>query len=32
MLPSPALFTVVDLAGAYIPTAYFDGKLVMKKK
>jgi hypothetical protein len=31
MLPSPAWFTVVDLAGAYIPIAYLAGKLVVKK-
>jgi len=32
MLPSPTWFTIVDLAGAYIPTACFAGKLAMKKK
>ena len=32
MLPSPTWFTVVDLAGAYIPMGYFAGKLVLKKK
>ena len=31
MLPSPTWFTVLDLAGAYIPMAYFAGKLVVKK-
>ncbi|MDF1517954.1 MAG: hypothetical protein RQ864_05825 [Lutibacter sp.] len=31
MLPSPAWFTVWDLAGAYIPMAYFAGRLVVKK-
>ena len=32
MLPSPIWFTVVDLAGAYIPMAYIGGKLAIKKK
>lgn len=32
MLPSPTWFTVLDLAGAYIPMAYFAGKLGVKKK
>lgn len=32
MLPSPIWFTVVDLAGAYIPMAYFGGKLASRKK
>ena len=32
MLPSPIWFTVVDLAGAYIPMAYLGGKLATKKK
>lgn len=31
MLPSPIWFTVVDLAGAYIPMGYLAGKLVVKK-
>lgn len=31
MLPSPIWFTVLDLAGAYIPMAYFAGRLVVKK-
>ncbi len=31
MLPSPIWFTVLDLVGAYIPMAYFAGKLVEKK-
>lgn len=31
MLPSPVWFTVLDLVGAYIPMAYFAGKLVEKK-
>jgi hypothetical protein len=31
MLPSPTWFTVLDLVGAYIPMAYFAGKLVKKK-
>lgn len=32
MLPSPIWFTVVDLAGAYVPMAYLGGKLATKKK
>ena len=32
MLPSPAWFTVLDLAGAYIPMGYFGGKLAGKKQ
>ena len=32
MLPSPTWFTVLDLVGAYIPMAYFAGKLVINKK
>ena len=32
MLPSPAWFTIIDLAGAYIPFAYVAGKIVLKKK
>ena len=31
MLPSPTWFTVVDLAGAYIPMAYFGGRLGLKR-
>lgn len=31
LLPSPAWFTVLDLVGAYLPMAYFGGKLAMKK-
>ncbi|HEY9168703.1 MAG TPA: hypothetical protein VIN72_04385 [Lutibacter sp.] len=31
MLPSPTWFTVLDIVGAYIPMAYFAGKLVEKK-
>ena len=31
MLPSPIWFTVVDLAGAYLPMGYLAGKLVEKK-
>ena len=30
MLPSPTWFTILDLIGAYIPMAYFAGKLVSK--
>ena len=32
MLPSPVWFTIVDLAGAYIPMAYIGGWLAMRKK
>lgn len=32
MLPSPTWFTVMDLGVAYIPMAYFAGKLVVKKQ
>lgn len=32
MLPSPAWFSVLDLLGAYLPMAYFAGKLATKKK
>lgn len=32
MLPSPIWFTVVDLAGAYIPMAYLGGRLATRKK
>ena len=32
MLPSPTWFTVLDLAGAYIPMGYLAGKLVVKKQ
>lgn len=31
MLPSPTWFTILDLVVAYIPMAYFAGKLVEKK-
>ena len=31
MLPSPAWYTVLDLAGAYIPMGYLAVKLVVKK-
>ncbi len=31
MLPSPVWFTIIDLAGAYIPMAYLAGKLVVGK-
>jgi hypothetical protein len=30
LLPSPVWFTVVDLAGAYIPMAYIAGKLAKR--
>lgn len=30
MLPSPMWFNVLDLAGAYLPTAYLGGKLADK--
>jgi hypothetical protein len=32
MLPSPAWFTILDLAGAYIPMAYLAGKIAMRNK
>jgi hypothetical protein len=32
MLPSPVWFTIVDLAGAYLPMAYFAGKLANPKR
>jgi hypothetical protein len=32
MLPSPVWFTIVDLAGAYFPMAWFAGKLIAKKQ
>jgi hypothetical protein len=32
MLPSPLWFTIVDLAGAYLPMAYFAGKLANRKR
>lgn len=32
MLPAPAWFNVLDLAGAYIPTSYLAGILIIKKK
>lgn len=31
MLPSPIWFTVVDLAGAYLPMGFMAGKLIEKK-
>jgi hypothetical protein len=31
MLPSPLWFSVLDLIVAYIPMAYFAGKLIIKK-
>ena len=31
MLPSPAWFTVLDLAGAYLPMGWLGGKLVTGK-
>jgi hypothetical protein len=32
MLPSPVWFTVVDLAGAYLPMGYFAGKLATRQR
>lgn len=32
MLPSPTWFTVLDLAGAYIPMAWLGGKLALRTK
>ena len=32
MLPSPTWFTILDLVAAYIPMAYFAGKLVVEKQ
>ena len=32
MLPSPLWFTIVDLAGAYIPMAYIAGRLTERRK
>jgi hypothetical protein len=32
MLPSPLWFTIVDIAGAYLPMAYFAAKLVSVKR
>ena len=32
MLPSPIWFTIVDLAGAYIPMGYIARKLAMRNK
>jgi len=32
MLPSPTWFTVLDLAGAYLPMGYLAGKLIGKKQ
>ena len=31
MLPSPIVFTIIDLTCAYIPMGYFAGKLAAKK-
>ena len=31
MLPSPTWFTILDIGAAYIPMAYFAGKLVVNK-
>ncbi|PKA16383.1 hypothetical protein [Leptospira haakeii] len=31
MLPAPAWFNVLDLVGAYIPTSYLAGILIIKK-
>ncbi len=31
MLPSPTWFTILDVGAAYMPMAYFAGKLVVKK-
>ena len=31
MLPSPTWFTILDLAGAYIPMGFIAGRLVVKK-
>ncbi|MEX2590068.1 MAG: hypothetical protein WD334_07665 [Chitinophagales bacterium] len=31
ILPAPLWFNIVDILGAYIPVAYFAGKLVAKK-
>jgi hypothetical protein len=31
MLPSPVWFTIIDLGFAYIPMAYFGGKIVLRK-
>ena len=31
ILPSPTWFTILDVAGAYIPMAYLAGKLASKK-
>jgi hypothetical protein len=32
ILPSPVWFTVVDLAGAYLPMGYFAGKLATRQR
>lgn len=32
LLPAPAWFAVLDLAGAYIPFAYFAGKIITREK
>jgi len=31
MLPSPLWFSIVDLAGAYLPVAFLAGKLASRK-
>lgn len=31
MLPSPTWFTILDVGAAYMPMAYFAGKLVINK-
>lgn len=32
MLPSPVWFNVIDIAGAYIPMAWFAGKIIGRSK
>ncbi len=32
MLPSPAWFTIVDLAGAYLPMGYIAGKITAQRE
>jgi hypothetical protein len=32
MLPSPTWFTILDLLAAYLPMAYFGGRIAMKRK
>ena len=32
LLPSPIWFSILDLAGAYIPMAFIAGKFVVKKE